>query len=109
MKQAHDIRIIFDGTFADLEEFLKYKKIKTEFIPPGLQGSQGILTIKKEEMEKIPEGEEFAPITKKQLLAMYKGLAKKAYTAKSAGDMWEGEPGGYRDWCERLFKWLKNF
>jgi len=104
MKQAHDVRIIFEGTFADLEEFLNYKKIKTEFIPPGLKGSQGILTIDKEEMVKIPEGEEFAPITKRQLLAMYKGLAKEAYIAKSAGDMWEGEPNGYRDWLERLFK-----
>jgi hypothetical protein len=45
MKQSHDIRIIFDGAFDDLLTFLKYRGVKTEFIPPGLNGSQGVLEI----------------------------------------------------------------
>ena len=54
--------------------------------------------------EKRIPGEGEAVITEKQLMEMYKGLAREAYASKTAGDMWEGSPDGYRDWVERLFE-----
>jgi len=52
-KQVHDITIVFEGDFSLLHSTLEYclsEYYKIEFIPPGLDGSKGILQIKNKEL-----------------------------------------------------------